>query len=432
MAILSELWDKITGKPPNPLDQYLLKLIANAAIYPDATNQTYLNSYTGNPDVFTVINKITEPASTVPIYQYDKNGEYIEGGKMVARLNKPNGYQSRSQFIEAALSFYYMFGNCYTAEETVENSVIGMPARLDILPPQWMSIVLGTMFNPVNGYSFYPLGGTKLDYPKEKVFHWKEFNPDYDLTGGHLVGMSRLKPLLKAITGSSEGYNSLVKAFQAQGAWGLLTMLDEEGKPKTLNKEQKSLLKNKFKSDSKRGDLTIVNSDVKYTQMGLTIVDLEVLRSLGLYKGNLCDAFNVPSQLFSGSQDRTYNNYKEAEQALWRNAIQPSLDAYLEGLSNFLAPKFGEEGNVLKADYSEVACLQTNKSEMVAWMISARCFTKNEIREAVGFEMLPDPAMDMIYESAGSMPLSELGLPPDPNLTESVMKRLQLTDYRKK
>jgi hypothetical protein len=146
----------------------------------------------------------------------------------------------------------------------------------------------------------------------------------------------------------------------------------------------------------------------------------------------MSDAYNVPDQLFAGSQSKTYTNYKEAEQALWRNAIQPSLDAYLQGLSTWLAPKFGEDGNVLKADYSEVACLQTNKAEMVTWMIQARSFTKNEIREACGFEMLPDPAMDVIYESAGQMPLAELGMEPDPGLVEDTMKQLSLSDYRRK
>jgi len=156
---LGEIWERIItgGRPPNPLDNYVMRLLQNRAIYPDDNNETYLQSYTGNPDVFTVINKITEPASTVPIYQYDAKGNIVENGLMLARLNKPNGYQSKDQFIESALTFYLIFGNCYTAEETLEVSVNKGPARLDVLPPQWMSIVMGTVFDPVKGYQFYPL-----------------------------------------------------------------------------------------------------------------------------------------------------------------------------------------------------------------------------------------------------------------------------------
>jgi HK97 family phage portal protein len=430
MALIGDIWNRITNKPPNPLDNYLLKWLATNAIYPNQSEEFYLNSYLSNNDVFTVINKITEPASTVPIYQYDKNGEEVEG-KMITRLNNPNPYQSRSQLIEAALTYYYIFGEAYSATETVEGSVMGMPARIDILPSQFMTIKLGTVFNPVLGYSFYPMSGNVMDYEKDNVFQWKEFNPDYSVNGGHLKGMSRLRPLLKSITGSGEAYNSLVKAFQNQGAWGILTILGENGEGLPLTKTQLSDIKNRFRSDSKSGKLTVNGNPTTWQKIGLTMVEMEVLKALGLYKGNLADAYNVPSQLFSGSTDRTYNNFKEAEQALWRNAIQPSLNAYLEGLSKFLAPKFKEEGTVLKADYSEVACLQANKAELATWMVAARAFTKNEIREALGYETLPIPEMDMIFESAGQMPLSEIGNPPDQNLTESVLKSLKISDYRK-
>lgn len=433
---LGDIWNRLTGKQANPLDQYLMRMLQNNAIFPVIDNEFYLNSYCGNNDVFTVINKITEPASTVPIFQYDKNEELVEGGKMLALLNNPNNYQSRSQFIEAGLSFYYIFGESFSAYETLDNGInAGLPLRLDQLPPRWIVLILDSYFSPIKGYSFYPYGssGNKLDYPKEKVFHWKEFNPDYQITGGHLRGMSRLKPLIKTITGSAEAYNSLVKAFQAQGMWGLLTMLDEDGKATALSKQQKSDLKNAFKRDAKKGDVTISSLKAEYVKMGLTVVELNVLNSIGLLGGKLTDAFNVPDQLMAGSQTKTYTNYKEAERALWSNAICPSLDAYLEGMSDWLAPHFpGEEEDVLKADYSGVESLQTNMVETVAWMIQAGAFTKNEIREAAGFEMLAVPGMDDILVSAGLMPISESGIPPAPALTETVMKMLNLPDYREK
>ena len=47
-------------------------------------------------------------------------------------------------------------------------------------------------------------------------------------------------------------------------------------------------------------------------------------------------------------------NYKEAKKALYSDAIMPNLDAYLGKLTQWLAPKFREEGQVLKADYSQI------------------------------------------------------------------------------
>lgn len=434
MGLISDIFSKKQPKQPNQLDSYILKMLGNNAIYPGDKDETYLKSYMENNDVFTVINKITEPASQVPVFQYDKNGEIIEDGRMLELIKQPNPHQSQGEFFEAMMTFYYLFGNSFIASEVLDAGLNkNVPYRLDVLPPQWVQIDLGNFLNPIKGYSFYPMLDTSVPYTPDRIFHWKEFNPDFNYTGGHLRGQSRLKPLLKTITGSQEGYNSLVKMFQNQGAWGLLNMLDEDGTAQDISKEQKSALKRQFKNDAKKGDITILNSKSDWLQMGLTSVDMQVLKSLGLFKGNFCDAYNVPSQLFSGSQDRTYNNYKEAEAALWRNAIQPTFNAALSGLSKFLAPKIkGEEDTYLQADYSGVTCLQTNMGELITWMIAANVFTGNQILEACGWEKSTDLNMDRILVSDGRVFLDMLDTPPDPVLVEGALKRLGITDYRTK
>ena len=160
----------------------------------------------------------------------------------------------------------------------------------------------------------------------------------------------------------------------------------------------------------------------------MTTRELQIVQTLGSLKGNICDTYNVPSQLLSGSQDRTYDNYRVVEAALWRNAIMPSLNAYLNKLSRWLAPKFGEEGQTLKADYSGISCLQANIQEMITWMVAARSFTKNEIREAAGYDQLEMPGMNDVFDTAGLMPVGEMGLMP--GNTEEVMKALKIPDYR--
>jgi len=195
MGLLSNIRNRLMPvrvSKGDALDEYVLRQIANMAIYPDYSSGTYLKGYTGNGDVFTVINKITEPASTVPVFQYDKNGEIVENGRMITLLNNPNPYMSRAELIEAALTFYLIFGDTYTAYEKVDMGLnAGMPIRLDVLPPQWVELILGTYLDPVQGYKFI-MSGNVLDYEKDQMLHWKEFNPDYDLQGtGHLKGMSR-------------------------------------------------------------------------------------------------------------------------------------------------------------------------------------------------------------------------------------------------
>lgn len=439
MGLFQKLIDRFTPArivSANRLDEFVLRMIGNNAIYPDYKSDTYLKGYTENGDVFTVINKITEPAASVPIIQYDSKDNEIPSGRMISLLSKPNPWMSQSEYIEALLSFYLLFGNSYTAFQALDNGLnAGIPLRLDVLPPQWMEMIIGSYLDPVAGWKF-TLSGNIMDYQPDQVLHWKEFNPDYNAAGtGHLYGMSRLKPILKSVIASSSSYDAMVAAFQHQGAFGILTLLGENGATsETIGKAQLSAIKRQYQQDytgvKNAGKIVVTKWDHKWTNFGMSVREMEIIKSLGIFRGAICDAYNVPSQLLSGSNDRTYNNYQEAARSLWTNAIMPSLDNLLSKLSSWLAPKCKEEGHRLVADYSGVEVLQKNNAEMVAWMVMARSFTKNEIREAAGYDRLEDPAMDKIYENAGSVPLDELGLMPGDALTEGVLKALKVRDYR--
>jgi HK97 family phage portal protein len=411
----------------NAFDKWLMQWLGTNAIYPNDSN--YVENYATNNILFTCINKIVDPASKLPVFQYDKDGN-IKEGKMIQRLNKPNPYQSRNEFLESVFTFFQIYGESFTSYESVTGGLNeGLPARIDNLPPSMITLNLGNFFNPVKGYSFYPFNsGTEINYTKGQVFHWKDFNPDYSVDGGHLRGMSKMRPLFKTIVGSNEAYNSLVKAFQNQGAWGLLTILGEDGKGSTFTKQQATMLKDQFREDAKRGQFTVTGRQSEWVQAGLSVTELKVLESLNSFSGYIYDAYGVPAMLASGSQDRTYENYSVAERALWSNAIKPMVDGFLEGLTNWLAPLYKEEGDVLRADYSGIEALQKNIGEMVSWMVASKSFTKNEIREAAGFDRLTVPGMDDVFDSFGLVPVAQMGLPPID--TEEAMKALNIKDYR--
>jgi HK97 family phage portal protein len=422
----------------NALDDIVRRLIGGNAIYPDYNSDTYLEAYTDNGGVFTIINKITEPASIVPIYQYDENDKMVENGRMIQLLNNPNPYQSREEYIEAFLSFFLIFGDAYAAYQSIPNGMnANLPLRLDTLPSPLIQINLGTVFDPIAGYK-YVISGNEIDYTKEQVLHWKEFNPKYDhQLSGHLKGMSRLRPLLKSIIGSGSAYDSMVAAFQHQGAFGILTLLGEDGKANQVSKEHLSAIEQKYTEKytgvKNAGKIVLTKWDHKWTNFGMNARDMKIIESLGVFKGEIADAYNVPGILLAGSQDRTFLNYKEAKKALWSDAICPNLDTILEKHTKWLAPYFkGEEKHYLKADYSGIDVLQKDVGAMVQWMVTASCFTGNQILEACDFEKSKDPNMDRVIVGAGKTFLDELGLMPSAPLTEEVMKRLRMPDYRQK
>lgn len=108
MSLLTNIAERILArrlKTPGRLDEHVLNILGGA-VYPDPASETFLNSYTGNGDVFTVINKITEPASGVLIRQVDQRENEVPNGRMISLINNPNNRQSKEEFIESILSFY--------------------------------------------------------------------------------------------------------------------------------------------------------------------------------------------------------------------------------------------------------------------------------------------------------------------------------------
>ena len=426
--------NKLFGR--SQLFDIVIKNNSNSAIYPDAKAPYFIETYTGNCDVFSVISKIVDPSSRIPVTQVNKKTLKEQPGRAIELLNNPNPFQSQTEFVEQALTIFEIFGESFIAAEKPEFGLnANKPVRLDCLPPQWTELQIGSFFEPVKGYRLM-LGQQEVNYSYSDVMHWRKLNPNFQLSGEHLRGMSPLKPLLRAVAASSSGYDSMVSMFQNMGAYGMLTILgvkDEEGKysgqPKT--KEQLSELERSFRQkltgNSNRGKIFATNKSAEWTNFGLSAVDMNILNSIIFAGGALYDAYGVPDILKSGSQSKTYLNYGEAQKALWNNTNIPTVEGFYSKLSNWLMPLLGEEDTKFLPDFDDVPALQADKGEMVKWMIQAG-FSLNMIWEALGYESLNLPNMDVPLVGLGLQRIDELGII-DPGLTEQAMK--EFSDYRK-
>ena len=430
-------WDginKLFGR--SQLFDIVIQNNSNSAIYPSTQASYYTDTYTGNSDVFSVISKIVDPASRIPVTQVNKKTLKEQPGRAIELLTNPNPFQSQTEFVEQALTIKEIYGECFIASEKPEFGLnAGKPIRLDGLPPQWIELKIGNFFEPILGYRLM-LGQQEVNYAYSDVMHWKKLNPNFQLSGEHLRGMSPFKPLLKAVAASSFGYDSMVSMFQNMGAYGMLTILgvkEDDGKfsgqPKT--KEQLSELENSFRrkmtGSSKAGKIFATNKSVEYTNFGLDAVDMNILNSIVFAGGALYDAYGVPDILKSGSQSKTYLNYQEAQKALWNNTIIPTVEGFYSKFSNWLMPLLGEEDTIFLPDFDDVPALQADKGEMVTWMIRAG-FSLNMIWEALGYESLKLSNMDVPLIGLGLQRIDELGLAPDAVVTEEAMKKFN--DYR--
>ena len=424
------------------LDESSIRLLQNTILYNVVDEEFFRKSYSENGDVFSVINKIVEPAKSVPIKQVNKDTLKEAPGKALKLLQNPNPMQNVTEFIEGAMTFYYIFGENLIVGNSVPDGINkGQPLRLDLLPPQAYIMQLGTTQQPVRGWR--ARWSTQLiDYSFEEVFHYRDFNPNYDETGYWLRGMSRLKPIYKAVMGSDAGYDTLVGAFQHMGAYGVLTILGvptgdgytDAPRTKQQIRAVTSEIENKYYGAKNKGKIVATNKEVKWTNLGIRPVDLEVINALHIFSGRICDAYNVPDILLSGGKDsKKYNNYQQALNDLWMDAVIPGLNNFLDKFSSWLMPRFpGEENTRFMADYSGVNVLVEYAKDTVKWMVDSGVFTMNEIRAAANKAPLTLDNMDVPLIPNTTIRIDQMGQIPVMPLAARTEKELKYyTDYRK-
>ena len=96
-------------------------------------------------------------------------------------------------------------GNCYFYLLSPEEGAnAGVPVQLYVLPAHLMQIVLKQKANmlstesPIDHYVLIE-GNSMIKFESKDVIHIKYSNPNFDLSGSHLYGMSPLRAALRNI-----------------------------------------------------------------------------------------------------------------------------------------------------------------------------------------------------------------------------------------
>jgi hypothetical protein len=110
------------------------------------------------------------------------------------------------------------------------------------------------------------------------------------------------------------------------------------------------------------GKTLVTNKDLNYIQMAMSSQDLQLIEKGVINLRAMCNVFGLDSSLFNDPANKTFNNRKEAEKALYTNAVQPTLDKVEAEFNRWLVPTHTESNELrFRFDYSEVSALQTDQ-----------------------------------------------------------------------
>lgn len=339
--------------------------------------------YRKNVIVYRCVQLISRALASVE-WTLNDGDEILRAHEILDLMNKPNTTQYKTTFIEEAVSYLLLSGNCYVMAKR-ENT--GKAKNLYLLRPDRVTII------PGNGE--FPLAYQYQSFDKKRIFevnqetgecdilHIKLFNPLDDW-----YGMSPIEAAMASINQhnsiAQQNTSFLQNGGRPSGALMYKSSIDPQKRD-----ELKDNLRNLYEGGRNAGKILLLEGNFEWKEMGLSPKDLDFISGKELAAKEIALAFGVPNILVGSMSSATFANYKEARYNFWEETLIPLLNIVAGEFSNWLQMIFKTKLR-LWYDLDSIPAL-TNKRE-IEWrkINNADFLTQNEKREAFGYTPLEE------------------------------------------
>lgn len=363
-------------------------------------------AYARNIIAYRCIALVAESAASIPWKLY-RGDTPVETHPILELFEKPNPMQTGTAFKTWLYSYDLRAGNAY-----VERAQAGSTVELYAHRPDRMRVVPGargvpeayeyTVSGKVARWDVDPLTGSS------EIMHEKHFNPLDDW-----YGQSPLEAAAWDVDMHNEGrrWNLSLLRNGARPS-GALVYRPGEGE-NILPEEEYNRLRAQLDDlgASKSGKPMLLDGGLDWVSMMLSQADMDWLGGLDKAASYIAQAYNVPEQLVGVPGQQTYNNYREARQALYEDAVLPLCYRYAQAFTEWLIiPELGDS-YYLGVDEENISALAGRKLQQIERLKAADFMTINEKREVIG---LPEiEGGDTLFIGATQLPLSFAADPPE-------------------
>jgi len=278
-----------------------------------------------------------------------------------------------------------------------------VPVQFYVLPAHLMQIVLkanANMLSVESPIDYYMLidGNQMIRFEAKDIIHIKYSNPNFDLNGEHLYGMSPLRSALRNINSQNSAIDLNIKTLQNGGAFGFI-----HGKSTPLTPEQASSLKERLvemdASPERLSRIAGSSAEVGFTRISLTTDELKPFDYLAWDRKTICNVLVWPDELINndGKASLGSTDTNQARKQAVTDNILPDLKLLESALNKYFLPRFkGYENSVIEWDVTELPEMQSDIKDMMDWMKDAP-ITPNEMRTALKYETLNEDGMDVVW-----------------------------------
>lgn len=320
------------------------------------------------------INMVARGVASVPLRLFE-NGQKVLVHPLLDMLKAPNPMQKGTGLIYNMAGYYLIAGNSYLLAVGPEK---GAPKELWLLRPD----TVHQQFNQANMLTYFEqrIGSSKRCYDKDRVFHWKTFNPLSEWQG-----LSPLEAAATAIDLHNEGSRWNLALVQNGGCPSGVLYQEKAGD--ALNDEQFSRLKQQvtdhYTGAVNAGRPLLLEGGLRWQDMSINPSDMDWQAGKNMSAREIALAFGVPAQLVGIPDSQTYANMAEARLSLWEETILPLVHDLVESLNGWLVPRFGSNLE-LKPDLDDIPALEIKRARKMERLNKAGFMTVNEKRAALG------------------------------------------------
>jgi len=344
--------------------------------------------YQKNAVVYRCVRLISEAAASIPLCarRHSESGQRCERGDPAeAFLSRGNPMTTATEILESFYGYLQVGGNAYFEAAMVD----GVPSALYALRPDRISVLTGRDGWPA-GYD-YEAGGYKRRFKRDTatgrcaVHHMRLFHPANDA-----YGFSPLEAAATAVDIHNEG-GRWAKSLLDNSARpsGALIYKGREGMTR-LSDEQFERLKLELEGQHSgarhAGRPMVLEGGLDWKAMSLSPTDMDFISARREAAREIALSFGVPPMLLGIPGDNTYANYREANQAFWRQTIVPLVQKTARGMESWLRPFFGDDLCV-HLSLDQVPALSEERAQLWARLGAASFLTDTERREMAGLEV---------------------------------------------
>ena len=343
--------------------------MAAGSAWPVTYEAQVREAYLGNPIAQRAVRVVAEGVASAPL------------AGTAAAVALVQARSSGQELVETAAAHLLLHGNSYI--QIIADGAGGV-GELFALRPERVSIEADASGWPV-AYR-YRVGANVTRIAAQDaggrpaLIHIRAFHPTDDHYGLGCLGAAAGAV---AIHNAAARWNKalLDNAARPSGA-----LVHDPGDGGVLSADQFARLRaemdDAFAGAANAGRPMLLDGALKWQAMSMTPADMDFAGLKAQAAREIALAFGVPPMLLGLPGDNTFANYREANRALWRQAIVPMGNRILTGIQQGLTPWLGEVA--LAIDQDGVPALGEDRQRLWARIGAADFLSVEEKRAMLG------------------------------------------------